>query len=333
MEKNKVLIIRFSSFGDIVQASTVVELIGNQLPSTNIHWVTRGEFRNLLSLNKSISKILTIEKNSGLRGLLKLAVLLRKENYTHVYDAHSNLRSAIIKIFLLTKFSRPKLITRSKERIKRLLLFFLRINLFPKPFRGIESYIKPLLKWNIYNELTKFPVQWSFPVDNLTISKELMSEKFITFVPSAAWKMKRWPVSHWKKLVLLLPNIRIVILGGPDDLFCEEISQIDPTRIKNYCGKLSLLQSCDVINKSAVVISGDTGLLHVADVLGIPGVSLMGPTAFGFTTSSNIITLETNLECRPCTKDGRGTCSQSVYQKCMLDISPEAVAFEILKIL
>lgn len=329
MKKNKVLIIRFSSFGDIVQNSVVVELIYRNLDSAEIHWVTRSEFQKLVELNTKIKKVISLDKKLGLLGLLRLGQTLRAENYTHVYDAHNNLRSNILRLFLLTKFSPPSFIVRSKDRLKRILLFSFRVNLFPKPFKGILSYIEPLKTWFKLDENIVSLVDWNLPSVNL----DLYNQKIITFVPSAAWEMKRWPLSHWKKLVLLLPNQKIVILGGKEDLFCEEIKALAPERVNNLAGKLSLIESCDIIKKSAIVVSADTGLLHVADVLGIDAISLMGPTAFGFTVSSKIKTMEIDLPCRPCSKDGRGKCSQSVNQKCMVDITPESIANHILEII
>lgn len=326
MKKQKVLIVRFSSFGDIVQCSVVVERLRQRFKDAEIHWVTRGEFKNLVSLNRNVDKVITIDKSGGVKALLYLAFKLRGKNYTHVYDAHHNLRSAVIRFVLMLNFNFPSLIVRSKNRLKRILLFKFRINLFPKPFRGIESYLLPLTKWEIPFETPQVPVLWNFPI----LNQKWENKKFIAFVPSAAWEMKRWPISHWKKLVALLPNINIIILGGKDDLFCEEICQVAPSRVTNLTGKLTLIESCDIVKKSTMLVSADTGLLHVADVLGVPAISLMGPTAFGFTAGPQIKTMEIELACRPCSKDGRGKCSQEIYQKCMVDIVPEKVAFEIL---
>ncbi|MBC7539535.1 MAG: glycosyltransferase family 9 protein [Bacteriovorax sp.] len=335
MEKNKVLIIRFSSFGDIVQCSSVVELIrqrfSSDLNKNEIHWATRFDFDYLVKLNSEVDKVWSFEKKLGLLGLLKFALLLRSENYTHVYDAHNNLRSCIIKFFLMSRLSRPNLVTRSKDRWKRILLFNFRINKFPKPFRGIESYIAPLSKWKILRLSDSRFVKWAFPP---TVEEKIHSiigaQKIISLVPSAAWEMKRWPLDHWIQLIKLLPEMHFVVLGGKEDLFCQKLADIDPARVQNLAGKLSLIESCHLVQKSTLVISADTGLLHVADVLGVKALSLMGPSAFGFTMSSLIKTLEVDLPCRPCSKDGSGKCSQAVWQRCMVEITPAKVASEAL---
>lgn len=337
MKIKKVLIIRFSSFGDIVQSLAIPDYLTQKNPDCEIHWITRSEFYSLVSLNTNVKKIWSLNRNEGFRGLIALAFSLKNEKYDLIYDAHNNLRSNILFLLLKLFFSKAQWLTRSKSRIKRILLFTFKINLFPKPFKGISSFIEPIQK--IYpsegpykNEIT----QWNF--DGKTISNvELIleaSKNFIVLVPSAAWEMKRWPVEHWKELVRLLVNKNMIILGGKEDYhFCEEIKNVVPDKVKNLSGKLSLIESCHVISKASVVISADTGLLHVADVLGIHAISLMGPTAFGFTTSDKIKTLEIDLSCRPCSKDGRGTCSQNIYQKCMVDIKPESVANEVRHLL
>lgn len=334
MLKNKVLIIRFSSFGDIVQCSSVVEPIRRTFnirsPKSEIHWATRKDFDFLVGLNAEVDKVLSFDKNLGFIGLIKFALLLRAENYTHVYDAHNNLRSNFIKLLLMTRLNIPNLITRSKDRWKRILLFHFRINKFPKPFKGIESYLAPLKKWGVGATDDSRFVKWKFTkeVEN-KINSLIGTSKIIALVPSAAWEMKRWPLDHWKELIRLLPEFNFVVLGGKEDVFCQELADIDPARVQNLAGKLSLVESCQLIEKSSLVISADTGLLHVADVLGVKALSLMGPTAFGFTMSSLIKTLEVDLPCRPCTKDGRGKCSQAVWQRCMVEILPSKVSDEV----
>ena len=335
MTINKVLIIRFSSFGDIVQCSSVVELIRQRSPQAKIDWVTRSEFDYLVKLNHNVDHVWSLNKKLGFSGLWDLGLKLRAEKYDHVYDAHNNLRSKLLSLIIRSRiFSRPDWLTRSKDRLKRILLFTFRINTFPQPFKGIHSYQEPLKKWGISESKNEKLVTWDFSsAAREKVLPFLNTKKEIVLVPSAAWEMKRWPLDLWKKLITIMPDYKFIILGGKEDHFCEELKVIAPDRVENLAGKLSLVESCALIESSALVISADTGLLHVADVLGVKALSLMGPTAFGFTTGKQIVTLEVELPCRPCTKDGRGSCSQDVYQKCMVDITPERVAGEARRLL
>lgn len=318
----KILIVRLSSFGDIIQAMSCLSPIKGHFQNAKIHWLARSDMAPLLEMTDTIDRVWSYNRKTGFKGLLSLGFELRKEGFTHIYDAHCNLRSFVLKMMLWSP--RLNLVTRSKERWKRFLLFQCRINTFEKPYRGLISYLKPLSHWSI----PLIPTQHKFQFSAIEVKKieELRVKEKICLAPSAAWEMKRWPLGHWKKLIDILPQHEFVILGGPTDDFCEELRLVAPDRVINTAGKLSLRESCLAVQESALVISADTGLLHVADLIGVPGLALIGPTAFGFPTHQNIEVLEKLMPCRPCTKDGRGHCSQPVYQKCLVDISAEEVA-------
>ncbi len=320
----KLLIIRFSSFGDIVQTRSVLKPLLSSGKIDQIDWLVRKDLEGALEGEKSIQKLIRFDRKDGLLGLIALGLILRKEKYDYIYDAHNNMRSFIIRN-VLTLFLGTPLIIRSKERWKRILLFKFRINKFPTPYQAMKSYWAPLKKYfKLGSELR--PVSWPIDLDEKT--KSLVTGRII-LVPSAAWKMKRWPLEHWKRIIELLPEYHFTILGGPEDHFCEDIEKVDPVRVSNLAGKLSLKESCAIAGHCDFIITGDTGLQQVADLSGRRGLSLMGPTAFGFTTMGTIKTLGVDLNCRPCSKDGRGKCVQDIYQKCMVEITPEQVAAEV----
>ncbi|MDR0765419.1 MAG: glycosyltransferase family 9 protein [Odoribacteraceae bacterium] len=323
----KFLIIRFSSIGDVVQCMNVIDDIVHRFPDAEIHWIAREEMTPLLRADGRVHAW-GFDRESGLRGLLRVARRLKAERFDYLYDAHSNIRSGILKAVLLSPLEEllhraPRHVTRHKERWKRFLLFRLGVNLFDKPFRGVDSYRKPLREWGI----TRFDgprAGWHFPPDFSARLDGHVRENTITLVPSANWEMKRWPVARWQELVRLLPSRRFLLLAGPADAFCEEIRAVDPGRVTNLAGKTSLLESCYMIKISRLVISADTGLLHVADLFDVPCLALMGPTAFGFPAGPRATVIEADLPCRPCTKDGRGRCKRA--RSCMEEITPGMVA-------
>lgn len=328
----KILIIRFSSFGDIVQAMGTLAPLHRKFPEGKVHWLTRSDMAGLLAHNPSVDKLWSFDRKSGLVGLIRLALELRKERFTHVYDAHANIRSLLVALILRFRFTPPYFLKRSKERLKRIMLFKFRKNYFPRPYRGMISFLTPLKKWQVDFDESSLCHDWNFSenekrkVQLILDEKGLKANEFVALAPSAAWEMKRWPLNHWAELIKLLPNHKLVILGGPQDHFCEELAAIAPERTLNLAGKLSLMESSYLVKLSSGLVSADTGLIHVADILGKKGLALLGPTAFGFPTSPLIQIVDVNLPCRPCTKDGRGKCSMDVYQKCMVDIGPQRVA-------
>jgi len=195
---------------------------------------------------------------------------------------------------------------------------------------GQGSYLAPLISWLGVPELPPAPQLYLNQETLDSVRRKIICPTpFVALVPSAAWKMKRWPVAHWKKLVTLLPNENFVILGGPQDSFCEEIAKVSPHRTQNLSGKLTLIESCAVVQLARLTISADTGLLHAADQLGKNAIALIGPT-FCYPSRPTVKVLEvSNLKCKPCSKDGRGRCSQTVYQRCMVDITPQNVASNV----
>ncbi|MCR9203011.1 MAG: glycosyltransferase family 9 protein, partial [Halobacteriovoraceae bacterium] len=316
----KLLIIRFSSFGDIIHCRGQLGILEEKGSFNQIDWLVRDDLKGALEGETKLDRIVSFKRTEGLGGLISLALKMRNQ-YDVVYDAHNNLRSVIFRFFLCF-LSSSQLIIRPKNRWKRFLLFKMGINKFPWPFRAMDSYWKPMSEaLKIEGELK--PREWK--VDPPLETREILKKR-IVLVPATAWKMKSWPVEHWKRLIELLPNQKFILLGGPADTFCEEIQSVAPERVENWAGKYSLKESCAIAAHSDFLISADTGLQQVADLAGVKGLSLIGPSAFGFTTMGTMKTVSVDLPCRPCTKDGRGKCSREIYQECMVKITPEDIA-------
>jgi lipopolysaccharide heptosyltransferase II len=331
--KTKILLIRFSSFGDVVQCLSVPSVLKNQFPNSEIHWITKTDFRGLIETHPAVNKVWEVNKKNGIRGLLELVKELKNENFSMIYDAHNNLRSHLIVWGLRNWFScqqKPKLIRRSIFRWKRFLLFNFRINWFQQPFSGQRDLIAPLIKWNIPTQLP--PPPQIFIKDSviekilkLLESLTFIKSDFISLAPSAAHELKKWPKEYWQELVKIWPQ-KFIILGGPSDHFLAEIAKVAPERIINLAGQLSLEESAAVIAHSKMLITNDTGLLHVAEQLGHPAVALMGPAPFGFPSRyDSTLILEKYLACKPCSKHGQGPCRNSNFHECLRSISPQFV--------
>lgn len=315
----KILIIRFSSFGDLVQTTGILKSLKEQRPQLEIHWLVRSDMQGAVADRLEVDKLWVFDRQSGLKGLFSLAKTLSKENFFYLYDAHASLRSMILRTYLKLSNLELKMVVRPKYRWRRFLLFKFGINTFPDPYRSMMTY------WNPVKSLLNLEGDPQI-IDPPTYQLAEEYKKTILLAPSAAWEMKRWPLSHFKKLIELLDTEHFIVLGGPDDTFCDELTKVAPHRVQNLAGKLTLKESTSLVAHGKMIISADTGLIHVADMMGTPGIMLTGPTAFGGNTFSHIVNLKVDLECMPCTKDGRGECSQNVYQKCMVEITPERVA-------
>lgn len=336
--KKKILLIRFSAFGDVLQSLSIPGRIQEDWPGAEIHWVTREAFVPLIETHPVITKVFSIRKGSGLKGLLQLASELKKEKYTHIYDAHNNLRSHLLGWFLNGLFAaniwllkRHYFLRRPIYRWKRFLLFKIKKNTFPKPFNGQGALLAPLAKWGLQTKAP--PTPQLFFKQEFTSSDLELPKSFIALAPSSAHELKKWPLEYFERLIQLLPEQKFVTLGGPEDTFIEHLSRAHPERVLNLAGKLSLFKSAQVIDKASLLVSNDTGLMHVAEQRGIPCIALMGPAPFGFPSRPRTLILERKLSCRPCSKHGQGPCINPEYQKCLRDILPEEVAQKARKML
>lgn len=325
----KFLVIRFSSIGDATQALSIPQHIKNTYPNASVDFLTKKEFEKIFQFSPSIDRLWMIEKNMSFWDLIKLARQLSQENYTHLYDAHNNLRSNLFFFFVNAhnKLQRPMM------RWKRFLLLNFKINLFEKPFSGQRDLLKPLEKWNIPFSLPAAPQMFLDPLDQAkaaNIIEKHQLKDFVILVPSAAHALKRWPIEHWQKLISLQPLKKFVVLAGPTDHFTAALNQ--SKNVVNLTGLTSLSESAALIERSLAVVTNDTGLLHFSEQLGKPAIALMGPAPFGFPSRPSTVILEKNLKCRPCSKHGQGPCTNKIYHECMVTITPDQVSTELSKL-
>lgn len=337
----RVLIVRFSSFGDIFQALEAAAHLSQQRGAeandvSKLGWLVRADFAGLLHGQSSIDTVHAFERKNSFLALVATAWRLAGE-YDALYDAHNNLRSMIVRFLFrlrwlvtgrLASFC-GKVIVRPKSRWRRFLFFRFRLPVLPSPFRGAESYVLPLRRW--FPDLTlRFDgVTWrahAIALNAFQEWKRLNQNPIIALAPSAAWPNKRWPVERWTELVAQAPpNFRFLLLGGPDDRFLDEIAnRFGADRVFSAVGKVSIDESASLVAACAAIVANDTGLLHVADRLQLPHVAIIGPTAFGYTVSARGRTAEVDrkvLPCKPCSKDGRDPCRNSIQLQCMRDVS------------
>ncbi len=323
----KFLLIRFSSFGDVTQSLSIPSLVKQHQPHCEIHWVVRKDLSELLQNHPYINRVWTFDRGLGFRGLCEIILLLRREKFSHIYDAHRSLRSFLI-VLGLSFFRKVRVLRRPRFGLKRWLLFHFRINQFQQPFSGQRDLLKPLEKWGMPFKLPAVPQIFIPPKKIAGIYSE-----FIALAPSAAHALKRWPQSYFEKLIQLMPEKKFVLLGGPEDLFLQDIVKTAPDRVMNMAGKLSLQDSACAVFASQLLVTNDTGLLHVAEQKGHPAIALMGPAPFGFPSRPSTCILQRDLACRPCSKHGQKPCTNPIHQQCLRDISPEEVLAAINKIL
>jgi len=311
----KVLIIRFSSIGDIVLTTPVIRCLKKQLPTAQVHYVTKKSFRGLVDANPYVDKVHVLEDDIN-----SLINELKQERFDYIIDLHHNLRTLRIKRALkkVPAFSFNKL------NFKKWLFTALKINLMPR-VHIVDRYLDTVKSLGVVNDnegLDYFiPEKDEVPYSDIPASHHA---GYIGIVIGAALNTKKLPIEKLKELCTKLQH-PIILLGGPEDKRDGElIAEADPVKIYNACGKFKLNESADLVRKSKFIITHDTGLMHIAAALKKRVISVWGNTvpAFGMTAYygkynvQDTVCQVKGLACRPCSKIGYNKCPLGHF-KCM----------------
>lgn len=331
----RILVIKFSSIGDIVLTTSPLRTLKNIFPSAKIDFLTLKNYSSILESNKYIDKIIPFDRNAGFVDLIKTGIWINNSNYDLIIDFHNSLRSKIIRSIIRNI---PKRYIK-KPRWKRFLLFRFRKNLFTTDFSQLKLLHQPIADWmndkNYPSPELFISAAEKKEAETLLIEKGV-NEPYITIIPGAAWPQKSWLTDNYCKLLANLKNtsnLDFVILGGKNDNICSEIAKCDST-LKNLQGKTSLREAMVIIKNSEYIIGADTGLVHIAEALGKRVVMILGPTSretgAGINRDDSISIENNDIWCRPCSQTGKRKCYRD-EQYCMTTISPEIVLSKIIE--
>lgn len=312
----KILIIRLSSIGDIVLTTPVIRCIKQQVPGAEVHFLTKPAFKTLLEHNPYIDRLhlLDSQLNTTIQGL-------RKEAFSCIIDLHHNLRTLRIKLALGVKSY-----AYNKLNVEKWLLTALKINRLP-PVHIVDRLLATAAPLGVVPDgqgLDYFyPTQAEKILDTLPALH--LQQGYIGLVVGAALATKQLPLPRLNELCGRLAR-PVVLLGGPEDAnWGAQLAAAYPQQVYNACGQCSLHQSAVLVKNAAVVITHDTGLMHIAAAMGRPIVSIWGNTvpALGMTPyygtgnmPAQAIFEVKNLSCRPCSKIGYKQCPKGHF-KCM----------------
>jgi ADP-heptose:LPS heptosyltransferase len=308
----KILVIRFSSIGDIVLTTPVVRVLKTQLENVQVHYATKMQFKSIFDENPYIDRVHYLGKD-----LASFIRELRKEKFDFIVDLHNNLRTRIIKTALLTKATG-----------------FDKLNV-----HIVDRYLKALDILGVKNDslgLDYFiPEKDVVPIDWIPKTHH---NGYVAFAIGAQHATKRLPVERMIELCDKI-NRPIVLLGGKEDAVVGEqvcaffekttgssdyedgLKELNKKSIiYNACGKYNLNQSASLVKQAKYVFTHDTGLMHIAAAFKKEIFSIWGNTIpeFGmYPYRTKFTVLENNkLNCRPCSKIGHNACPKKHF-KCM----------------
>jgi ADP-heptose:LPS heptosyltransferase len=313
----KILVLRFSSIGDIVLTTPVVRALKTQLPGATVHYCTKAKFRTIVEHNPYIDQCIYLDDS-----LNTLISRLREEKYDYIIDLHHNLRTRIIKLRLGVKaYSFDKL-----NRGKWLLVNF-KVNKLPG-VHIVDRYLdtaKPLGVHDDGKGLDYFIPEKD--VVGKVALPALFRNGYAAFAIGGQHSTKKLPLPRMIELCGLISQ-PLILLGGPEDAangeaILQAYESTPDKYIFNGCGKFSLNGSASLVREAEVVFTHDTGLMHIAAAFGKKIYSVWGNTvpAFGMYPyrTEHVVWERPQLYCRPCSKIGYSKCPEGHF-KCMNEI-------------
>jgi ADP-heptose:LPS heptosyltransferase len=293
------------------------------MPLAEIHYLTKAQYLPLLNANPNIDKVYTIH-----RKVSEVIAELKAEDYDVIIDLHKNIRSSQVKLMLGKERH-----TFDKLNRKKWLLTALKLNLLPE-IHLVERYFKAVRKLGITYD--RAGLDYFIPEQDVIAIEDVFPENFyqgfVALVVGSKQQTKQIPVRKMQEICKKV-NRPVVLLGGESDIEkAYEVAAICPEKIVNACGIFNINQSASVLQQAQVVVTPDTGLMHIAAAFRKPIVVIWGNTIpeFGMyplfpkgeENFRNIQVLD--LSCRPCSKLGFDACPKNHF-KCMNDISVDEV--------
>ncbi len=310
----KILIVRFSSIGDVVLTTPIIRCLKQQVPNVTIHFITKKSFIPILNDNPYIDKLIPIQSSIN-----EVLIELKKEKYDWVIDLHKNVRTLALK-------QKLKVPSRSfpKMNIEKWMLVKFKIDRMPK-IHIVERYFETVKHLNVKND--QLPCDFFIdPSSNINIEDVFgIKSPYLSIAIGAQFFTKRMPK---EKLIEIISKINypIILVGGPMDFEFAEIIKLnfEDKNIINACGDFNLQQSASIVKQSKAILTNDTGLMHISSCFEIPTISIWGNTVpnFGmypyFPRNSGLFSIHEvkDLSCRPCSKIGFKICPKKHFN-CM----------------
>ncbi len=310
----KVLLIRFSSIGDIVLTTPVIRCLKQQVPGVSVHFLTKKTFSSIVKSNPYVDKVWEFEND-----LSEVIAELKKEKFNFISDLHHNARS-----FRVRKSLGVKSAAFNKLNIEKWILVNFKINMLPD-IHIVQRYMKTVESLGVKYDGKGLDF-FIDPIDEVRMEslQAPWQKGYAAFVIGAKHATKRLPVEMIIQIINEL-DIPVILLGGREDAGTSKIICAAAKNAFNGCGHFRLGQSASLVKQAKFVITHDTGLMHIAAAFNQRIISVWGNTIPGFGMNPFLQSgkgdsrmMEVNhLSCRPCSKIGFEKCPRGHF-KCMM---------------
>ena len=330
----KILIVKPSSLGDVVHSLPFLNAIHACFPKAEVHWVIAKGLEGLLEGHPLINRLIIINKDlwkklskaeSTLKEIRQLYRELRNEKYDLVIDLQGLLRSGLITMATHA----PVRIGFAEAREGSRLFYTLKIR-GGKGVHAVDRYMKVAAELGCDAADIAFP----FPASGAGSQKiQDLKNRFgdyAVIVPGARWKTKIWPAENFGRVAQELPLKSIVIGSRADSRIAEQVVSISNGKALSLAGETDLGELIEIMRDARVVITNDSGPMHIAAALHVPVIALFGPTSPVLTGpyGKGHTVLQSHKACVPCFKR---ECKDNI--RCMNEITPDAVYQAVLEVL
>lgn len=332
---HKTVIFRLSSLGDILLTTPFIRALRKAAgPDAQIDFVVKEQYADLVRYNPHLSVIHTLESGGSLGALFPLAAELRKQKYEVVFDLHRSLRTVALRMLM----NAPRNEVVNKHTLRRWQLVHRKVGIGKGFLNAVERYSELLIPYGIQPDDSGLEV--AIPEDILRRTAEQVAARVnphakvaIGICPGARHFTKRWPREKYVVVAQRLikeAGASILLFGGHEERdVCERIArQLPAASVLNLAGPFSILETAAAMDACAVVVTNDSGLMHLAAARKRPVVAMFGSTTrelgfFPYGTKS-IVVEEVGLSCRPCSHIGLDHCPEKHF-RCMLDLGVDEV--------
>ncbi len=335
---DKILVLRFSSLGDIVLSSPLLRCLRTRFPNSQIDFATRKEYAELVRYNQNINFTYELDASLGFSGLHALRKKVRKEGYDLYVDIHGSLRSRYIRALP----GPSRVVVVNKRERERAVLIKSKKDIYGGIVPVAARYIETVAPFGVVDDgkgtELHIPDEIQFGMSGRMAGLKL--DRFETVVglcPTARHATKRWPRERFVEVGIRFArdaDAKVLLFGGEEDVAeCMDLQgRIEDVAgkgtVTDFSGRLSLLETASTMDYCDVVVTNDSGLMHLGDARQRNLVAIFGSTVrqFGFfpQAKNSVVVENVGLYCRPCSHIGRSSCPEGHF-RCMNEITTDEV--------
>lgn len=319
-----VLVLRFSSVGDVILTAPAVSALRAAWPQTRILYAVKAELRHLVAHNPHVDEVILLHPREG---FLNFARRVRALRCGAVLDLHGKIRSRLLHLLL----PRTRTVIWHKRDFRETVSVKLAFRTYRAPMHLADRYHHAVEKL-VGRPLPRGQLRYFLGPDDLEMAGERLaaagvdlSRPMIGLSPGANWRTKRWPTDRFGELArqAIAAGYQVVVTGAKSEVHLgSEIASLAPG-VFDLTSQLDLKGLGGFISRCTSFVANDSGPMHMARALGVPTLAFFGSTDPGMFDFRGHAFMFAGVSCSPCSFFGRRRCPRGHF-RCMLDLDAEA---------